>query len=349
MKLDLKLHRIIKDKLSKSSVQGLGVTVFTCGEIKYSDNFGKLDGTLNLEISKETIFHGCSISKMITAIGVLRLVQSEILDLDKDVNSYLKEVKIENSEYTKNKKVTLRNILAHQGGFKDSEGSFDIYNSKDKLASINDILKPLKVDYIPESEFSYSDKGYCVIEKIIENVTKESFISAMNHLVIEPLKLKRTFFLDYNRLKNIDSEFEVAVGHHKDGSVVENRRAFYPYLASAGIWTTHYEMSLITQEIIKAYLGESVSFLKPELAKLMLSSLGEKCNPYIGLGVFISKGEPINYFQSNGWGVGFQSMLVAYPNKKNSIVVMINSDPEVSQDESLVGEVVELIKKEFKF
>lgn len=356
MGFDVKLVQKIEKKFSETKVPGLSMNVFSHDNNGFSLSLGRLDRDSEALVTGQSVFHACSMSKMVTAIGVLRLVQQGVLDLGVDVNRYLKDWKIKDSKLTEQKKVTLRNLLAHQGGFEDSEGSFNIYNPEDILPTIDDILagdnkysgESMEIKYTPESKFSYSDAGYCVIEKIIETVTDKSFSVAMEDLVIKPLGLQRTFFLNYNVLQKLSIEYEIAVGHDKCGNVVENRRAFYPYLASAGLWTTPSELSIITQQIIDSWNDDTNILLDSKLAGLMLTDLGEGCNPHVGLGVFISPEESKKRFKSQGWGVGFQSMLVAYPVKKSGVIVMINSDPGKSQEESLVGEIIEMVNEELQ-
>ncbi|QOR35451.1 beta-lactamase family protein [Clostridium sp. 'deep sea'] len=353
MSLDIQLVNKIKDKFKQSQVPGMSVNVFNKDTNKLHLCLGKADVTANKLVTKSTIFHACSMSKMVTAMAVLRLVQQGLLNLETNVNEYLKAYEIKNSDYTKMKKVTLRNLLAHQAGFEDTVGSFAAYNPQDVLPTIDDLLKGNKyagqsfnIKYVPESKFSYSDAGYCVVEKIIESVTNKSISVAIQDLVIQPLGLKKTFILTYDQLKKYPLTYEMAVGHDKFGNVIAHKRAYYPYLASAGLWTTTYEMSVISQQIIKAWNNDKTAILDSKLAKLMLNSLGEGCNPYVGLGVFLY-GEEVKMFQSQGWGIGFQCMLLADANKECGVVVMINCDPGTEQNHSLVGEVIKVIKHDY--
>ncbi len=66
-----------------------------------------------------------------------------------------------------------------------------------------------------------------------------------------------------------------------------------------------------------------------------------------GLGVFVFKNKEGPYLVSKGWRIGFQSMMIAYPRLQSGIVVVTNSDPGKPQHQSLVGEVIRQICKEY--
>jgi CubicO group peptidase (beta-lactamase class C family) len=330
MKASLPLK--LEEKMHHNRVPGMGMAVFHKGQMESDESFGVMEAGTNRKVTADSLFHACSISKMVTAIGVLRLVQEGMLDLDEDVNKYLLSWRVPENEFTKQKNVTLRNLLAHQAGFVDPEGSFDIYQNQGPLPTINDILlgktrynpEPLQVKYVPESQFSYSDAGYCVVEQIIEDVTGESFATAMDRLVMAPLGLRRTFFWNYFSGKD-EAEIKACMGHDRYGQIVDGKRAYYPNLAGSGLWTTPTELAKLTLDVISAWNGDNNTLLQPEMAKMMLTGYG--CDDTVGLGVFVPQDEDEPYLISQGWGVGFQCKLLAYPRLRSGVVVMTNSDP----------------------
>lgn len=339
----------IHSTMDQQHIPGLALAVFKEGKIAVNEGYGVVEaGTSNM-VTANTLFHACSISKMTTAMGILRLVQDGMLDLEEDVNNYLTSWHIPENHFTKQKKVTLRNLLAHQGGFIDPESSFDIYQEQDPLPTMLDIFKgktryhpqPLQVSYCPESDFSYSDAGYCVIEQVVEDVTGESFTAVMEKQVMSPLGLKDTFYWNYyDQTKKL--HVNAAAGHSKYGQTVEGKRAYYPYLAGSGLWSTPTDLAKLARTVTDAWIGEKNSILEQDLARLMLTGFGSE--KAAGLGVFLLIDERGPYFVSKGWGVGFQCMLIAYPRMQSGIAVMINADPGKPQNESLVGQVMNEMK-----
>ena len=338
----------IQERMNHFNVPGASVTYFKHSEIGWSKHFGTLEQGTQKGVNKNSIFHACSISKMVTALCILRLAQDGIFDLDQDVNNYLTSWKIPTNENTLQKKITLRHLLSHQAGFSDPDGSFSPYKKGDKVPSTLDILngitpynpEEVKVKYIPETQCHYSDTSYAVIAQIAYDVTAMTISEVASKYVFQPLNLQQTFYWPIGEPlpKHIDPS-NLAVGHNKKGEIVDGKRAIYPNEAGAGLWTTTEELTYIVIDIIKAYQGMDSVIMNQEKAKLMLTPFG--CSDYMGLGVFLAidkKDEPC--FLSQGWGVGMQCKLRAYYENESGVIVMTNSDPGIYQDESLVGEII---------
>ena len=131
----------IPERMKHFNIPGVSITYFNNAEIAWSKHFGSLEAGTDKAVGENSIFHACSISKMVTALCVLKLAQDGVLDLHRDVNEYLKLRKVPDSSFTDEKKVTLTNLLAHQAGFYDCEGSFGPYKHGDDIPKAIDILK----------------------------------------------------------------------------------------------------------------------------------------------------------------------------------------------------------------
>ena len=338
----------VHERMSHFNVPGVSITYFENAKIKWSKCFGTLEKDSAKDVNKHSIFHACSISKMVTAICVLRLAQDSVLDLNLDVNNYLTSWKIPANEFTDKKKVTLLHLLSHQAGFYDCDGSFPPYKDSDPIPSALDILKGITcynqeevhVKYVPETDCEYSDAGYCIIEHIFENVLGESVSQVAKRIVFDPLGLKHTFFWGIG--KALPTEIDVvdlAAGHDSKGEIVADKRAHYPNIEGAGLWTTTEELAHIVIDVIKAYQGMNSLVLNQDMAKLMLTPFG--CTDDMGLGVFLATDKSNNpCFLSQGWGVGMQCKLRAYYENQNGVIVMTNSEPGMEQDKALIGEII---------
>ncbi|MCL2835902.1 MAG: beta-lactamase family protein [Defluviitaleaceae bacterium] len=341
------------ERMRHFNVPGVSVCYFDEFEIQWVKCFGTLEAGTDKAVTEDSIFHACSISKMITSLCVLRLVRNGDLDLYKDVNEYLVSWKIPDNGFTKERKITLAHLLSHQAGFYDCDGSFAPYKKGEGIPKPIDILmgttrynpEEVKAVYVPGTDCNYSDAGYCVIAQILEDVFGESIPQIAERLVFEPLGLSRTFFWEIGKDKHEGiNASECAAGHDKNGEIVEEIRACYPNTEGAALWTTPSDLALITIDIIKSYQGSSGNILSHDMGKLMLTPFG--CDENAGMGVFLendSYGSP--YFFSQGWGVGMQCKLRAYYKNKNGVIVMTNSEPGMEQDESLVGEIIEYVCK----
>ena len=86
----MKLKNInIQERMKHYNVQGLSITLLEGGEISGTDNYGLLEVESNRKANEDSIFSACSISKFLTGILVMKLVEEGLLDLDDDVNENL--------------------------------------------------------------------------------------------------------------------------------------------------------------------------------------------------------------------------------------------------------------------
>ncbi|MDJ0756856.1 MAG: serine hydrolase domain-containing protein [Ardenticatenaceae bacterium] len=342
----------LNDRMTHFNIPGVSVAVINGCEVDWAKGYGWLENDGKNEVTPASIFHACSMSKFVTAMAVLKLVTDKVIDLDEPVNEKLSVWKITQNEFTYNNPVTLRHLLSHHAGIIDPENSFGIYLSDQPLPSLLQILqgstqynpKPVQVSYKPASKFEYSDAGFCVIEQLLIEITGKSFDNLLQELIFEPLGMKNSFFK--HAFEFVDTD-HIAVGHDKRGQVVEGRRATYPYLAAAGLWSTPTDLGLLIIELHRILSGSGKTRISKNLAKELLT--GQECTEWAGLGVFLGGKGTRTRMNSLGWGIGFQCMLAAYPYQGSGVVVMTNSEPGFPQDKALTGEFVQSVEREYRW
>jgi CubicO group peptidase (beta-lactamase class C family) len=267
----------------------------------------KLKRLITFNCGKKSKFQAASISKILTALLVLKLVEENKLNLNKDVNYYLKNFKVKNED-GKLIKITLKQLLSHTARINVS--GFPGYNSNVKIPSINQILngkRPCNTKYIlaknkPKNKYSYSGGGYMIIQKIIEDVTKKKFEYVINTKILKPLKMNNSDF-KIRKLKN---------------------SKVYPEKSAAGLWSTPEDLSKLLIEIQLSYLGKSNKIISRQLTRKMLNPIAKAEGNFIGLGPLISKNK--DKFYHTGHNYKFRSVLIGSIKKGYGFVVMVNSD-----------------------
>ncbi|OFD75665.1 MULTISPECIES: serine hydrolase domain-containing protein [Bacillus cereus group] len=343
--MNLKINNIY-EKMNQYSVAGLSLAVIRHGKLNEASAFGTLEFGTNRNVTTNSIFNSCSISKFITAMLVLTLSDQEIVHLDEDVNDKLTSWNIPTNLFTSQKKVTLRNLLSHQSGIIDPPNSFEQYTLAQGLPSMSELLAgktsycrvPIETTYKPESEFHYSDANFCMIELLREDITGKSFNQLLEEHIFQPLQMKDSTLFSP---EDIDKTDAFACGHNKDGTVTNEKYPFYPFAAAAGIWTTPTDLSTLVIEIIHSLQGNSKLKLSQKTVQDMISPQG--CSNWTGLGVFLDDSNESLQIYSLGWGVGFQCMMVCYPHRGNGAVIMTNTDLGVHQMEGIIGEVLKTL------
>src|SRR5579871_3730802 len=107
----------LKQLMEIFKVPGVSVAIIDRYKIVWARGYGVTASGGNTPVTARTLFQAASISKPITAVGALCLVEQGKLGLDEDVNSRLKSWKVPESEFTATRKVTLRRIMSHSAGF----------------------------------------------------------------------------------------------------------------------------------------------------------------------------------------------------------------------------------------
>ena len=191
--LDRELAGIANDP--ERPLASLSVLAVRAGQVAYSAQFGRqyIDLTpagRDLAANDATLFRVASISKLVTTLGVMRLVEDGRLALDADVGAYL-GFALRNPAFAQ-VPVTLRMLLAHTSSMRDDAGYI-----WDEHTSLRDVLakQPAiwSAQHLPGAYFSYANLPWGVIATLMEKTTGERFDRLMSRLVLEPLGLAGSY------------------------------------------------------------------------------------------------------------------------------------------------------------
>ncbi|TDX98012.1 UNVERIFIED_CONTAM: CubicO group peptidase (beta-lactamase class C family) [Lysinibacillus xylanilyticus] len=332
----------IRERMEHYRIAGLSLVAIENGKISKTDHFGVLEAGTDKKINEDSIFNACSISKFLTSVLVMKLVEQGIVDLDENINKKLVSWRVPDNPFTKHKKVTLRNLLCHQSGIVDPEGSFMPVESFKEMPSIVDILNgktpychtSIEVTYEPESEFHYSDAGFCLIQLLIEDITQKPFSHLIDDFIFKPLSMTNSTFSTSLSTSSLDN---FTCGHDQNGAIIPVKYSIYPYLAACGIWTNPGDLAKLLLDIMNTVKGQSKIGITTKQINDLFRSQG--CKEWTGLGVFLDGTDEKLEFSSLGWGVGFQCMLVAHPHLEQGIVMMTNTDTGMHQMKGIMGEI----------
>jgi CubicO group peptidase (beta-lactamase class C family) len=291
-------------------------------------------------VTPNTLFAAASISKPLTALAVLKLVQNGRLDLDKDVNAYLTSWKIPENDFTKTEKVTLRRLLGHTAGIESRV--FKYYAPTDKLPTTTELLRGgapskdtvVQLDNIPGAKANYSNAGYVIIQQILEDVLKKPFDEIIDELVIQPAKMIKSTIK-----QPLPKSFQdkAATGYFADGKKVTD--LVMPFKAAAALYTTPSELGLLMIELQKEYAGLSSKILNKDMAQ----KLFERDNNSLGFFKAVNNKDILFYHKghNDGFGSEFNGMLL----KKQGVIVMTNGD----LGHHIVEKIVRAVANEYKW
>ena len=321
---------------------GVSIAVIDKGKIDWARGYGVREVDRDEPIDTDTLFQAASISKPVTASGVLKLVQSGKLNLDDDVNQKLISWKVPNSRFTEGKKVTLRNLLSHSASL--TVHGFDGYGIDEEVPTLLEVLngeKPansdeIKVDDELDREFKYSGGGYVVIQQLLSDVTGKPFSTFMQETVLNKLGMKNSTY----QQPLSESKIASAAAGHNEGKTIEGGWRTYPEMAAAGLWTTPSDLARFAIAIQQSVQQKEGGFLNQDIVEQMFTS---QVGGW-GLGFELPKGKSVRFVHS-GANEGFQCLLVAYKNTGQGAVIMTNSDRGLY----LAIEIMNSISKEYSW
>lgn len=325
----------IDERTSFYHVQGLSIVAFEKEKITWSKTFGLAKSDKNEQVTPNTRFQVASISKAATALGILILAEMYRLDLDADVNRYLKTWKIPEGPNTAENKVSIRGLLNHTAGV--NIDGFRGYLQSQKIPTILDVLNgkgntpKIEVVTKPSSGFSYSGGGYVILVKLIEDVSGGSFEDFMQQFVFKPLKMKNSSFNQYP-LQNH------SFGYDQDGVMAEGGWMIMPELAADGLWTTANDLALFCMAIQRGYNGNKKAILSKKWIDQMLQK-----SPFMdyGLGVGVKMDKENQYFFHTGQNPGgYCGVIIGDLKNQKGLVILTNSE-----DTHLLREIINAYAK----
>ena len=242
----------IAERLAHYRVPGVSVAVITDGTLSWAKGYGIAGSKPEIAVTPETIFQAASISKTVSAIAALRLVELGKLSLDEDVNVKLRSWKLSPSEAMQGEHVTLRRILSHTAGL--TVHGFPGYAQGAPVPTLPQLLsgakpansQPVRVDIRPGTRARYSGGGYEVMQELIEDVTGKPFTEVARELVLEPLAMHHS---TYQQPLPARMSPQAAIAFDAQGDPLSGKWHTYPEQAAAGLWTTPSDLAKVVIEI----------------------------------------------------------------------------------------------------
>ena len=306
----------LQEVVEEYGLVGLSV-VLTCGEnIQGAYHYGLRDIVNELPINNTTRYRIASISKVVTAIGLLKLYEEGLFDLDEDVSDYI-GFELRNPLFPE-VAITFRHLLTHQSGIRDGNGYFDFLSATYSQTSIP-VLEELMLsgggfytpdvwnNHMPGTYFQYSNLNFGVIATLIESIAQKRFDQFMRSEVLIPLGIEGSF-----NVQDIPTIDDVAVLYRNGAPQSDNYLGQYPvpldlsnytpggngliFSPQGGLRVSAVELSVIMRMLIYSGTFEEVTILQAETVQEMLQ------NEWLYDG---SNGD--NYYNLfNSWGLGIQ-------------------------------------------
>ncbi|EIA08497.1 penicillin-binding protein 4* [Flavobacterium frigoris PS1] len=280
--------------------------------------FEKYDGYANYKekssMTSATPLHIASVSKVITATAVLKLLSEKKLTLDQKVTTILKDFPYPD--------VTIKTLLTHRTGmrnyayFTEKKGVWD----RHKILTNQDILtimatKGIDLEFRTDSRFSYCNTNYAMLALVIEKITGMTYKDAMEKIIFKPLGMTNTYVFDYEKDK------KTATPSYRGNFSLVNMDYLDAVYGDKNIYST-------PRDLLKFDDGRnSANFLDPKLLKLAYIGYSNehKGTKNYGLGIrMVNWDTGKNFYFHNGWWHGNTSAYITMPDEKVTIIALSN-------------------------
>ena len=320
-----KIKEVVAAAMERHGVPGAGIAVVDDYRIDWVEGFGLRSEDLEDPVGTTTLFQAASISKPLTALAVLKLVEERRLDLNADIDAQLKSWHIPASPLLRDRPVTVRGLLSHSAGV--TVHGFPGYPTDTARPSLVEILDgtkpantgPIRVDIKPGYLFRYSGGGYCIVQQWVLDVTGQSFPEFMSQQVLRPLAMADS---TYQQPLPNELAARAAYGHRARRKVIAGHYHVYPEMAAAGLWTTPGDLGKVVIDLSKSLARGDGRLLSQEAAKEMVTVQKGSC----GLGIFVAEKAEQRSFTHDGANEGYRCQMVGFPATGRGLVIMTNSN-----------------------
>ena len=293
---------------------GGSVLVSKNGAIVFSKSYGLASIEYNVPNTNNTLFNIGSISKQFTAIGIVLLEEQNKLSFDDDIRKYIPE--LINFRET----ITIRHLLHHTSGLRDLHGLLGLagWRSGD-LETNEDVYRIIKnqkeLNFKPGEEFLYSNTGYILLAKIIENVGNLNFDRWMKQYVFEPLGMKNTY---------VETATENIVSNNATSYYLQKKfnqaTKYWGYFGSGNMHSTIEDLNIWLQNFSTPQPNWLSAFNKLQST----TTLHNGFETNYGFGIRIEEYAGKKIIQHGGAVGGFRAIARTFPKEQLNIVILTN-------------------------
>lgn len=309
-------------KMDEYHIPGLVFIFIQDGEILYSQGYGYANLEESIHLSDRlSLMRIGSVSKSFVATAVMQLVERGILDLDEDINHYLRSFEINSSL---SDPVTLAHLLTHTAGFEDPPYQF---NTDPALVEPLDeyLAAHLPDPSHPRGEsFLYSNFGYALAALAVEEVTGIPFDQYVEQYIFQPLHMDQSRYLQSPPLPQ-----DLATGYaYQDGEQIPQPVDYDSEYPAGSIISTAAEMSHFILAHLQDGCYQGNCILQPETVSDMHVKRAD--TPYEAQGVtygFVEGIEnDVRLVGHSGSTLGFGSSLNLLPDYSMGYFLSFNAE-----------------------
>jgi CubicO group peptidase (beta-lactamase class C family) len=324
--------------LTREGVLG-GSLWFLQGDSVLAREFhGLADQETGRKVDANTIFHWASITKTLTAIGIMQLRDRGRLSLDDPIVKYVPELMAVHNPYGPLEAITIRHLLSHSAGFRNptwpwgGDKPWHPYEPT-QWSQLVAMMPYTEILFPPGSKYSYSNPGLIFLGRVIEKLSGDDYEVYIDKNILKPLGMTHSYYdiTPYHLLSDRSNNYEV-----KDGKPVANGLDF-----DTGITTSNGGLNAPITDMVKyfAFLlgkgpgaGGPLPVLKRESLEelwrpVLPASDSEAMGDSIALSFFVKHQGPLRLIGHTGSQRGFRAFFYLERASGTAVIAATNTAP----------------------
>jgi CubicO group peptidase (beta-lactamase class C family) len=185
--------------VATDSIVGAATLVMKDGHVLAHHESGFGDRALGQRVDTNTIFHWGSITKSLTAISVMQMVQRDRLSLDSRATDFIPELRRVHSAYGSMDSITVRMLLSHSSGLQGGTWPWTRGRPWEPFEpttweQLVAMMPYQELAFKPGARYSYSNPGFIYLGRIVEQLTGDPWEAYVQKNIFTPLGLTRSYF-----------------------------------------------------------------------------------------------------------------------------------------------------------
>jgi len=260
------VESLIQETLDQTGISGLAASVIYNGEVLISQGFGYSDGKkAQIPVSENTLFQIGSITKILTALAIMDLVEEGKINLDADIRQYLKNFN-PRTDLVTDGSISVRNLLTHHSGLPSSFLKDFLLDKPESDRFMNTSAQLSEEFMVWESgkTWAYNNSGFSLLGELIATVSGMTYEEYIKQRIFRPIDLTdaQVYLSDLNH-PGVSGGF--TAGESTDLMIIKD-------LPAGSVLFSAEHMTLFMKELLDCNMGKSQKILETETLRSMFDS-----------------------------------------------------------------------------
>ncbi|MEM7414375.1 MAG: serine hydrolase domain-containing protein [Gemmatimonadota bacterium] len=188
-----------EERVMTGGVVGSSIAWLHGGELHDLRTHGLADVEASRPVTDRTIYHWASITKTMTAIGIMQLRDDGHIDLDDPIVDYVPELRGVHNPFGSMEEITIRHLLSHSAGFRGGTWPYaggEAWHPHEptEWSQLVSMVPYTEIHFEPGSRYAYSNPGIIFLGRVIEAVSGDVFEAYVDKNIFSPLGMRESYF-----------------------------------------------------------------------------------------------------------------------------------------------------------